>query len=117
HFYGEDIELCLRIVSSGWVLLFEPDAHVVHHGGGFAVLGWGSEEKYQDLVCGGLGWYRKYFARFYFFANCLASCLVISLERVWRGMRGVPTKDIDLLFGVHRKHLREAFSDWKRIGT
>ena len=117
HFYGEDIELCLRIVSSGWDLLFEPDAHVVHHGGVSALQRWGSEEKHQMLIDGVLHCYRKSLPRFHFVANCLASCLVFSLERVWRGMRGVSTKDIDLLFGVHRKHLREVFSDWKRIGT
>ena len=108
HFYGEDIELCLRIVNSGWELLFEPDAHVVHHDGESALLRWGSEERHRRLADGILRCYRKSLPRFHFVANCLASCLVFSLERIWRGTRGVSTRDIDLLFSIHREHLREA---------
>lgn len=108
HFYGEDIELCLRIVNSGWELLFEPDAQVVHHDAESALLRWGSEERHRRLVDGLLRCYRKSLPRFHFVANCLASCLVFSLERIWRGARGVPARDIDVLFSVHRKHLREA---------
>ncbi len=114
HFYGEDIELCLRIVNSGWELLFEPGAQVVHHGGGSAVMRWGSEEKYRRLIDGVLRCYRKSLPRSHFVANCLASLLVFSLERVWRGARGVSTKDIDVLFSVHRKHLKEAVSGRNR---
>src|SRR5215468_6715716 len=105
YFYGEDIELCLRIVNSGWKLLFEPDAQVVHHGGGSALLRWGSGEKKQKLVDGVLQCYRKSLPRFQFVANCFASCLVFTLERLWRRARGVSTEDIDILFSVHRKHL------------
>src|SRR5262245_60348989 len=105
HFYGEDIELCLRIVNSGWELLFEPDAHVVHHGGVSAVLRWGSETKSQMLIDGVLRCYRKSLPRFHFVTNCLASCLVCILERGWRRVRGISTEDIDILFSVHRKHL------------
>jgi GT2 family glycosyltransferase len=117
HFYGEDIELCLRIVNSGWELLFDPDAQVVHHGGETALLRWGAEEKQRRLVDGVLRCYRKSLPKFHFVRICLASCLVFSLERIWRGMRGISTEDIDVLFGIHRKHLREAFSGRNRIGT
>jgi len=110
HFYGEDIELCLRIVNSGWELLFEPDAQVVHHGGVSALQRWGSGEKKQKLVDGVLQCYRKSLPRFQFVANCFASCLVFTLERLWRRARGVSTEDIDILFSVHRKHLSGALS-------
>ena len=116
HFYGEDIELCLRIVNSGWELIFEPDAQVVHHDGESAVLRWGSEERHRRLVDGLLRCYRKSLPRFHFVANCLASCLVFSLERMWRVARGVSTKDINVLFSVHREHLRDAVSCRNRNG-
>ena len=116
HFYGEDIELCLRIVNSGWELIFEPDAQVVHHDGESALLRWGSEERHRRLVDGLLRCYRKSLPRFHFVANCLASCLVFSLERMWRVARGVSTKDIDVLFSVHREHLRDAVSGRNRNG-
>jgi GT2 family glycosyltransferase len=107
HFYGEDIELCHRIVSSGWELLFEPDAQVVHHDGESALLRWGSEERHRRFIDGLLRCYRKSLPRFRFIANCLASCLVFSLERVWRKARGISTRDIDVTFSIHRKYLRE----------
>jgi GT2 family glycosyltransferase len=116
YFYGEDIELCLRIVNSGWELLFEPDAQIVHHCGVSALLRWGSEEKHFRAVDGFLRCCRKSLPRFQFVANCLASCLVFSLERMWRGARGVSTRDIDILFSAHRKYLREAVSGRKRNG-
>ena len=45
HMYGEDDEWCLRITRAGWLLVFEPDAAVVHHGGQFSLLRWDSSEK------------------------------------------------------------------------
>ena len=114
HFYGEDIELCLRIVNSGWELIFEPEAQVVHHDGESALLRWGSEERHRRLVDGILRCYRKSLPRFHFVANCLASCLVFSLERMWRGARGVSAKDIDVLLSVHREHLMDAVSGRNR---
>src|SRR5262245_7492043 len=114
HFYGEDIELCLRIVNSGWELIFEPEAQVVHHDGESALLRWGSEERHRRLVDGLVRCYRKSLPRFHFVANCLASCLVFSLERMWRGARGVSAKDIDVLLSVHREHLMDAVSGRNR---
>ena len=111
HFYGEDIELCLRIVNSGWELWFEPDAQIVHHGAASALLRWGSEEQLRVIVDGNMRSFKKSLPRSHFIANCLASCLVLLLERVWRLIRGVSTKDIDIQFDVYRRHLKDAFTD------
>lgn len=111
HFYGEDIELCLRIVNSGWELWFEPDAQIVHHGAASALLRWGSEEQLRVIVDGNMRSFKKSLPRPHFIANCLASCLVLLLERVWRLIRGVSTKDIDIQFDVYRRHLKDAFTD------
>ena len=40
HMYGEDTEWCLRIVRGGWLMLFEPQAVVVHYGGASATKRW-----------------------------------------------------------------------------
>lgn len=112
HFYGEDIEWCLRIVRSGWKLLFEPGAEVVHHGGVTAVARWGAEEKSRTFVNALLRCYRKCLPRPHFVANCMAVCLVLSLEHVWRAIRGASTEDIDRLFGIHREHLKDALFHW-----
>ena len=111
HFYGEDIELCLRIVNSGWELLFEPDAQIVHHGGASALVRWGSDEKLRVIVDGNLRSFKKSLPRPHFIANCLATCLVLLLERVWRLIRGVSAKDVDIQFDVYRRHLKDAFTD------
>jgi len=111
HFYGEDIELCLRIVNSGWELWFEPDAQIVHHGAASALLRWGSEEQLRVIVDGNMRSFKKSLPRPHFIANCLASCLVLLLERVWRLIRGVSTKDIDIQFDVYRRHLKDAFTE------
>ena len=113
-FYGEDTELCLRIVNSGWELLFEPDARVVHHGGKSALQRWIPEEKYRRGAEAALQCYRKSLPRFHFVANCLARLLVFSFERVWRRVRGVSTREVDVQFSVYRKHLREIMSGRNR---
>jgi GT2 family glycosyltransferase len=115
YFYGEDTELCHRIVTAGWELLFEPDAQVVHHCHKSALLRWGVEGKHRKNADAVLLYYRKSLSAFHFVAICLASCLVFSLERVWRRARGVSTGEIDILLSVHRKHLREFVSDRNRI--
>ena len=116
YFYGEDIELGLRIVNSGWELLFEPAAQIVHHGSKSALLRWSSEEVHRRMTDGTLRCYRKSLPRSRFVANCLASCLVASLARVWRRARGVSTREIDVQFSVYRKHLREIMSGRNRRG-
>jgi GT2 family glycosyltransferase len=114
YFYGEDIELGLRIVNSGWELLFEPAAQVVHHGSKSALLRWGPEEVHRRSVDASLRCYRKSLPRSRFVANCLANCLVSSLTRVWRRARGRATRDVDILLSVHREYLKEAVSGRRR---
>jgi len=114
YFYGEDIELGLRIVNSGWDLLFEPAAQVVHHGSKSALQRWGPEEVHRRSIDASLLCYRKSLPRFRFVANCLANCLVYSFMRIWRRARGASTRDIDIALSVHREHLREAVSGRKR---
>ena len=116
YFYGEDIELGLRIVNAGWELLFEPAAQVVHHGSKSALLRWGPEEVHRRSVDASLRCYRKSMPRSSFVANCLASCLVSSLMRIWRMARGRATRDIDILLNVHREHLKEVMSRRNRNG-
>ena len=116
YFYGEDIELGLRIVNAGWELLFEPTAQVVHHGSKSALLRWGPEEVHRRSVDAALRCYRKWLPRFRFVANCLANCLVSSLMRVWRVARGRTTRDIDILLSVYREHLKEVVSRRNRNG-
>jgi GT2 family glycosyltransferase len=116
YFYGEDAELCLRIVTAGWDLLFEPDAQVVHHSGKSALLRWGAEEKLRRLADGVLRCYRKSLPGFHFVSYSLASCLILFLGHIRRRSQGISTRDVDVVLGVHRKHLREVVLGKSRNG-
>jgi GT2 family glycosyltransferase len=115
-FYGEDTEFCLRIVNSGWELLFEPDAEVFHHGGKSALLRWKSEEKCRMGAEAALLCYRKSLPKRRFIANCLARLLVFYIDRVWRRARGHSARDIEVQAGVYRRRLIEIMSGRNRKG-
>jgi GT2 family glycosyltransferase len=115
YFYGEDNELCYRIVNMGWDLLFDPGAQVVHHGSKSALSRWGGEGKRRKHNDAALLYYRKALPTFHFVANCLASCLVFYLKRIWMRARGRGVKDIDALLGVYREHLKATVFSSRRM--
>ncbi|HEX7296168.1 MAG TPA: glycosyltransferase family 2 protein, partial [Pyrinomonadaceae bacterium] len=43
HMYSEDYDWCLRITRAGWLLMFDPDAVVIHRSG------WSSLQRWSDL--------------------------------------------------------------------
>ena len=114
YFYGEDTELCHRIVKSGWDLLFEPDAQVIHHGSKSALLRWGPEEKHRRLADGILRYSRKTMHVYHFVAYCLASCMVFRLDRIWMRVRGMSTNNIDIQLSVYWEYLKDAVSGRNR---
>jgi GT2 family glycosyltransferase len=116
YFYGEDNDLCLRIVNSGWELLFEPDAQVVHHSAKSALLRWGSEERLRIKADNGLRCYRKSMPEFHFIMFSLASCLILFLGHIRRRAQGISTRDVDVVLGIHRKHLKEVVLGKSRSG-
>lgn len=50
HFYGEETDLCLRLRSAGWKVVFYPAAEVIHHGGGHSMKVDQSDKFYRLLT-------------------------------------------------------------------
>ncbi|HVF56479.1 MAG TPA: glycosyltransferase family 2 protein [Pyrinomonadaceae bacterium] len=106
HMYGEDVEWCLRIVRAGWLLVFEPSAEVVHHGGQSSIKRWDSLERDLKVVDGHLRFQEHCLPRWHVASNILASSLVASIAHVWRGVRGRPTLETKRMLELYMKHLR-----------
>jgi N-acetylglucosaminyl-diphospho-decaprenol L-rhamnosyltransferase len=94
HMYGEDDEWCLRITRAGWLLMFEPEAAVVHHGGQFSGLRWDSGEKLRVKLNSSFDFQRRCLSRRQVVANLLAGCSVMTVQRLWRKLCRQPSQDV-----------------------
>jgi GT2 family glycosyltransferase len=108
HMYGEDVEWCLRIVRGGWLLVFEPAAVVVHHGGQSAQQRWTSADKKRVQLDTFFQFQQQSLPRRQVVANQVASYAVAWLKKVWRLLRGLPTEDVEMLLEVHGEHVKRA---------
>jgi N-acetylglucosaminyl-diphospho-decaprenol L-rhamnosyltransferase len=108
HMYGEDDEWCLRITRAGWLLVFEPAAAVVHHGGQFSLLRWDSQEKLRVKLSSSFDFQRRCLSRRQVIANLLAGCAVMTAQRVWRKLRGIPTQDVTITQEMYWVELKRA---------
>lgn len=112
HMYAEDDEWCLRVVRAKWQLVFEPEAVVMHHGGGAAVARWGSLERQLRIINEGLRFQRYSLSRAHLIANLLANSLVLFLAHSWRRLSGGRRKETGLKFGLYLRHLKRAL--WEK---
>lgn len=111
HMYAEDDELCLRVVRAKWWLVFEPDAVVMHQGGGGALSRWSSLERRLRVIDEGLRFQRYSLSRVHFISNLLANAFVLSLARIWRRLRGGSMTEPRMKFELYMKHLRQVLWD------
>jgi N-acetylglucosaminyl-diphospho-decaprenol L-rhamnosyltransferase len=96
HMYGEDDEWCLRITRAGWLLIFEPAASIVHHGGQFSLLRWDSSEKLRVKLNSSFDFQRRCLSRRQVMANLLAGSAVMMTQRLWRKLRRLPADDVKI---------------------
>jgi len=104
--YGEDVEWCLRIVRNGWLLLFEPEAVVIHHLSQSAIERWGQLEASRRVADGWLRYQRQTLSRPRVIVNLLASMFVASVSLVRRSITGDSTIELKMklrLFGDYLK--------------
>jgi N-acetylglucosaminyl-diphospho-decaprenol L-rhamnosyltransferase len=111
HMYGEDDEWCLRITRSGWLLMFEPAASVVHHGGQLSLLRWDSQEKLRVKLNSSFDFQRRCLSRRQVITNLMAGCAVMTAQRVWRNLRGLPTQDVTITQEMYWVELKRAVRD------
>jgi hypothetical protein len=108
HMYSEDVEWCLRMVRGGWLLVFEPAAVVVHHGGQSAQQRWTSADKKRVQLDTFFQFQQQSLPRRQVVANQVASYVVAWMKKTWRLLRGLPTEDVEMLLEVHGEHVKRA---------
>ena len=108
HMYGEDDEWCLRITRAGWLLMFEPEAAVVHHGGMLSAQRWNSIEKLRVKLNASFDFQRRCLSRRQVVANLLAGFGVMTAQRLWRKLRRLPEQEVTISQEMHWAELKRA---------
>jgi GT2 family glycosyltransferase len=107
HMYGEDTEWCLRIVRNGWLMLFEPEAIVVHHSGGSATKRWSDLEKRREEYLSFFRFQRLSLSRSLTIANLLSGGLVSSTQFIWQFLRRRPKDEARMVAGLYMNELKQ----------
>jgi GT2 family glycosyltransferase len=111
HMYAEDDEWCLRVLRSGWSLVFEPGAVVVHHGARSASARWDSLERKRRICDEGLRFQKYSLTKPHFVSNLLANSLVVSLAHIWKKLTGGEAAETRMKLELYFGHLRNAFKN------
>ena len=111
HMYGEDNEWCLRIKRAGWQLLFEPEAVVMHHGGASSLKRWESLEKMRVQAEGYLLFLRRCLPRRRRVSVLATSCMLLTLQRAVRGLKGRERRDVEQTLRLFAADLRRALRE------
>jgi N-acetylglucosaminyl-diphospho-decaprenol L-rhamnosyltransferase len=111
HMYGEDDEWCLRITRAGWLLMFEPDAAVVHHGGQLSRLRWDDSEKLRVKLKSSFDFQQRSLARRQVIANLAAGCAVMTAQRLWRKLRREPAEAVTITQEMYWTELKRAVKE------
>jgi N-acetylglucosaminyl-diphospho-decaprenol L-rhamnosyltransferase len=108
HMYGEDNEWCLRIVRSGWQLVFQPAALILHHGAQSSLQRWTNLEKLSVQLSANYFFQQQALSGRQLVTNQLASYVTAAGQYAWRRVRGVNAPELLLAKEMHWKNLKEA---------
>lgn len=111
HMYGEDNEWCLRVIRAGWRIVFDPDALVMHHGAKSSVQRWQKQEKMAVQTTAFLTFQRLSLPKHTVIVNLLASCLMLSLQKTVRALRGRNNEEVELTLKLHAADLKRALRE------
>jgi GT2 family glycosyltransferase len=114
EFYGEDAELWFRISRSGWRLLFEPAAEVVHIGSHSARQRWSADERRLREVAAHIAFQQRCLSPALVLANALANLVVLGLTAVWQELR---FRDNSLTWSVWWKQACAALWAARHLGS
>jgi N-acetylglucosaminyl-diphospho-decaprenol L-rhamnosyltransferase len=114
HMYGEDNEWCLRIVRSGWQLVFQPAAVILHHGAQSSRQRWNNLDKLRVQIDAHYFFQQQSLSRRQLISNQLASYVTASGQHAWRRLRGVNAPDVNLAKEIHWNNLKRAL---RRLGA
>ena len=108
HMYGEDNEWCVRIRRAGRRIVFEPEAVVMHLGAASSLKRWTSLEKLRVQSEAFLTLLRVSLPRRRRVANLAARCLLLSMQRAARRLRGRESADVEQTLRLFAADLRRA---------
>jgi GT2 family glycosyltransferase len=108
HMYGEDTEWCLRIVRGGWVMMFEPRAIAIHHGGASSKKRWTDLEKRREVYLSFFRFQRLSLSRSLVIGNLVSGCLASSAQLLWRFISRQPRTEARMVLGLHMNELKQA---------
>ena len=115
HMYGEDSEWALRMVRSGWLMLFEPEATVTHHVGKSSANRWTDLEKREREYKGFFQLQRLHLTRRLAVANLMTGYSLSLIRHVWLSLRRQPRAENSLERTLYRDELRHYFSAEKPV--
>jgi len=106
HMYGEDWDWCLRITRAGWLLMFEPDAVVIHHSGWSSLQRWTSLEKIGIQLEAHYQFQKYSLSRGRLMRNIFAYWFTESAQHLWRRVRKVDAPDVKLIMDIYWGQLK-----------
>jgi GT2 family glycosyltransferase len=115
HMYGEDTEWCLRVFRSGWRLVFEPAAIVVHHGGGSASKRWTDLEKRRAEYLSFFRFQRLALSRRLMIGNLLSGWFASSAQVIWRFVRRQSRDEPRMAANLYAHELKEVLLGKARL--
>ena len=106
HMYGEDHDWCWRMTRAGWLLLFEPDAVVIHRSGWSSLQRWTNLEKIRVQLEAHYVFQKNALSRSRLMRNTFAYWFTESAQHAWRRLRKVDAPDVKLIMDVYWEHLK-----------
>ena len=108
HMYGEDNEWCLRMLRSGWKLVFQPAAVILHHGAKSSLQRWTNLEKMRVQLNANYFFQQESLSRRRLVTNHLASYLTSAGQDLFRRLRGITAPDVTLAKQIHWELFKRA---------
>ena len=106
HMYGEDNEFSLRMVRSGWHMLFEPKATVTHHAAKSSEKRWSELERRAMIYEGSFRLQRIHLSRSAVLANLITGYGLATLRGAWLTLRRRPREENRMIRRLYSDELR-----------
>jgi N-acetylglucosaminyl-diphospho-decaprenol L-rhamnosyltransferase len=106
--YGEDAEWCFRMTRRGWVLRFEPQAEVIHHGARSALQRWSDDERRLREAQANVSFQLLCYSPLRAASNLASSALVLALMGIWQDLHGKRSDLMKRVLSVQLEGLRRA---------
>lgn len=110
HMYGEDNEFSLRMVRSGWLMLFEPKATVTHHAAKSSEQRWIELERRAMIYEGSFRLQQIHLSRSAVLANLITGYGLATLREAWLTLLRRPREENRMVRRLYADELRKTLS-------